>query len=108
MLDRAAVQQYRDRLSQLVAEIEEHQADGNEEAATHARVEQDWLVNELSAATGIGGRTRNFPDSTERARTAVGKAIRRVLRRVAEADPHIGRHLRESVRTGVLCSYRPT
>jgi hypothetical protein len=108
MLDRAALKQYRDRLRHLSAEMDEHMANGNEDAATRVQVEHDWLLSELSAATGIGGHTRNFPDSAERARTAVGKAIRRVLARINEADPHIGRHLRESIRTGAVCSYRPT
>jgi hypothetical protein len=38
---------------------------------------------------------------------AVGKAIRRALVRIAEADPVIGEHLRQTVRTGVRCSYWP-
>ena len=108
MLDRAAITQYRERLSELTAQIEEHLAHGNRDAADRARVEHDWLVGELSAATGIGGQTRNFPDGAERARTAVAKAVRRVLARITEADPEIGDHLRQSVRTGLVCSYRPT
>jgi hypothetical protein len=108
VLDRAALRQYRDRLTHLAAEMDEHMANGNVDAATQARVGHDWLLSELSAATGIGGHTRNFPDSAERARTAVGKAVRRVLARINEAAPHIGRHLRESIRTGAVCSYRPT
>jgi len=38
---------------------------------------------------------------------AVGKAIRRALTRIAEADPVIGQHLRQTVRTGTRCSYWP-
>jgi hypothetical protein len=38
---------------------------------------------------------------------AVGKAIRRALTRIAQADPVIGEHLRQAVRTGVRCSYWP-
>jgi hypothetical protein len=108
VLDGAAVMQYRERLHRLAADIEERQAEGDTEAAARAREERDWLLRELSAATGIGGRPRSFSDSAERARTAVGKAIRRALGRIGEADAHLGRHLRESVHTGVLCSYRPT
>jgi len=37
----------------------------------------------------------------------VGKAIRRALARVTEADAVIGEHLRQSVRTGVRSSYWP-
>jgi len=46
-------------------------------------------------------------DQGERARVAVGKAIRRSLARITEADPIIGDHLRQTVHTGVRCSYWP-
>ncbi|MEV4218044.1 hypothetical protein [Nonomuraea sp. NPDC049725] len=43
----------------------------------------------------------------ERARIAVGKAVRRALARIAEADPVIGVELRAAVRTGARCAYLP-
>ncbi len=61
----------------------------------------------MASATGLGGRTRSFPDQGERARVAVGKAIRRALLRIAETDPFIGEHLRQNVQTGARCSYWP-
>ena len=72
-----------------------------------AKAIQDWLVAQLSSAAGFGGRTRAFPDQPERARVAVGKAIRRALARITEADVVIGEHLRQTVHTGVRCSYWP-
>jgi hypothetical protein len=39
---------------------------------------------------------------------AVGKAIRRALGRVTEADAAIGEHLRQTVHTGARCSYWPS
>lgn len=90
VLDRAAVQQYRNRLDDL--------DDG---------AERDWLLAELAGATGLTGRSRQFVDSGERARLAVGKAIRRALTRLTEADAVIGEHLRRAVHTGKRCDYRP-
>jgi hypothetical protein len=55
----------------------------------------------------MGGRHRRFNGSAERARVAVGKAIRRALDRVSEADHTIGDELRATIQTGRLCSYRP-
>jgi hypothetical protein len=72
-----------------------------------ARAERDWLVAQLSSAVGLGGRTRAFPDQPERARVAVGKAIRRALVKITKADDVIGEHLRQTVHTGVRCSYWP-
>jgi hypothetical protein len=62
---------------------------------------------EIQAADLVAGRTRAFPDQPERARVAVGKAIRRALVKITEADAVIGEHLRQTVHTGVRCSYWP-
>ena len=92
VLDGEAISAYRDRLGQL----------GSEDQAEH-----DWLVAQLARATGLGGRTRSFPGQDERARVAVGKAVRRALAHVSAVDPVIGEHLSQTVRTGVRCSYWP-
>jgi hypothetical protein len=60
---------------------------------------------ELAAGTGLRGRTRRFSDNAERARIAVGKAIRRAVDRAGEADRLIGDHLHDSVHTGMHCVY---
>jgi hypothetical protein len=57
---------------------------------------------------GGGDPARRFTGSEERARIAVGKAIRRAIRRVAAADPVIGEELRATVQTGLRCCYRPS
>jgi tetratricopeptide (TPR) repeat protein len=105
VLDREAISVYRNRLKQLDADIDKAAA-GSDEAAS-ARTERGWLIAQLATASGLGGRTRSFPDSTERARVAVGKAIRRALVRISEADAVIGEHLHQAVHTGVRCSYWP-
>ena len=103
VLDHEAIAEYRSRLRRLDTEIDELEPDRTRQA----RAERDWLVAQLSSAAGFGGRTRAFPDQPERARVAVGKAIRRALARITEADSVIGEHLRQTVHTGVRCSYWP-
>ena len=103
VLDPEAIAEYRSRIKRLDTEIDELEPD----RARQARAERDWLVAQLSSAAGLGGRTRAFPDQPERARVAVGKAIRRALARITEADGVIGEHLRQTVHTGVRCSYWP-
>ena len=108
VLDPEAIAEYRNRLRQLDTELNETGIDELEPGRTsQARAERDWLVAQLSSAAGFGGRTRAFPDQPERARVAVGKAIRRALARITDADPVIGEHLRQTVHTGVRCSYWP-
>jgi hypothetical protein len=103
VLDHQAIAGYRSRLKLLDAEID--QLEPGE--AAHARAERDWVHAQLASAAGFAGRTRSFSDQEERARVAAGKAIRRALVRIAAADPVIGEHLHQAVRTGVHCSYWP-
>ncbi|MFF4195081.1 hypothetical protein [Nonomuraea sp. NPDC001831] len=107
VLDDLARETYRQRLTQLQADIDELEAMNDLERAAALRLEREWLVAELSAATGIGGRARPFTGTEERARIAVGKAIRRAISRVSSADQALGDELRATVHTGVRCSYRP-
>jgi hypothetical protein len=105
LLDRTAIQQYRRRLAQLDAD--EPAVAGGPQRASPARAERDWIIAELAAATGLGGRGRDFPDNAERARIAVSKAVRRAIDRIDAADPHIGGHLRGAIYTGARCAYWP-
>jgi hypothetical protein len=107
VLDRDAIGEYKKRLNRLEAEIDQQESADSVRAAS-ARAERDWLTAQLASAAGLGGRTRSFPDQPERARVAVGKAIRRALVRITEAHPTIGDHLSQAVRTGVRCSYWPS
>ncbi len=108
VLDQEAIAEYRNRLRRLDAQLNETGIDELQpDRARQARAERDWLVAQLSSAAGFGGRTRAFPDQPERARVAVGKAIRRALARIAETDAVIGEHLRQTVHTGIRCSYWP-
>ena len=107
LLDDTARRQYRGRLAELEADLAEYEAMNDQERATALRAERDWLITELTAATGLAGRQRRFADGEERARIAVGKAIRRVVQRISKADPIIGAELTVTVHTGVRCCYRP-
>lgn len=107
VLDREAFRQYRHRLSTLRTQAGEMEARNDASRAAQVRAESDWLIAELSRANGISGRSRRFTDDPERARIAVGKAIRRAITRIAEADTIIGENLRTRIRTGIRCSYWP-
>jgi hypothetical protein len=108
VLDEAARQAYRQRIAILQEEISQDEARGNLAQARNAKEERDWLIDELGVATGLSGRARTFATSDERARIAVGKAIRRALSRISAVDPILGAELRATVHTGHRCRYRPT
>lgn len=104
ILDRRARSEYRRRVAELRAELA---AAPSDPAAAVWRAEIEVLQRELSAAEGFGGRSRRFPSSAERARVNLTKSIRAAVARIAEANPRLGGHFEESIRTGACFSYRP-
>lgn len=106
-LDEEAIKAYRERLSSLQEEIDEYESANDLARTERIRAERDWLIEGLASATGLGGRVRNFTGNEERARISVGKAIRRAIQRIADADLMLGEELRVTVHTGRLCCYQP-
>ena len=65
------------------------------------------LVDELTAALGLGGRSRRGAGAAERARSTVTQRIRATIRRLDDVHPRLARHLDASIHTGTYCSYAP-
>jgi hypothetical protein len=107
MLDADAKTSYKRRLAELDDELREAQAWNDGTRVTRVRTEIEFLSAELSRAVGMGGRARRAGSATERARVAVTRRIRDVVRRVAEQAPELGRYLENTTKTGAYCSYRP-
>jgi tetratricopeptide (TPR) repeat protein len=107
LLDAEARASYRARLEELQSEIEEADRFGDPERAARHREEFEAIVEQLTAATGLGRRPRGMTTAAERARQSVTKAIKGALDRIDGADPLLGAELRYAVRTGMLCSYLP-
>jgi tetratricopeptide (TPR) repeat protein len=106
-LDAQAKAAYRKRLDELRAEVAEGEAWNDPERAARARMEMDFLADEIAAAVGLGGRDRKAGSAAERARVSVTRAIRTALARIADQHPALGKHLGATIRTGTYCSYTP-
>lgn len=96
--------EYRARLEELRAELQEAECFADLGRQERLRNEIEELTRELSwrfrrLARGEG--------PAERARKAVGKAIRTQAHRIAAVHPPLGRHLVSAVRTGTFCTYAP-
>jgi pimeloyl-ACP methyl ester carboxylesterase/class 3 adenylate cyclase len=107
ILDDQARHAYKQRIDELQADIDDADRRGDPEASVRPRAELDALVDQLTAAYGLGHRPRRTPDRIERARKTVTRRIRDAIRRIERAHPALGRHLQASIRTGVFCSYAP-
>jgi hypothetical protein len=91
----------------LDEELADAEAANDPERETRGRREREFLLGELSAAVGLGGRDRTSLDPAERARKAVTGRIREAISRIESAHAELGHHLRRSVRTGIFCVYDP-
>ena len=106
-LDARAKREYRERVTDLQADIDEAEAHADLERASRARAELDLLLDELRRAVGLGGRDRPTGSGAERARVNVARSLRRAIGAVEAEIPGLGAHLRVSVRTGRYCAYQP-
>ncbi|MGA9723242.1 MAG: hypothetical protein WBQ86_12365, partial [Candidatus Binatus sp.] len=107
VLDSRARDEYRRRLSELHAELEEAERNNDPGRAERTRDELDSLTDGLRSALGLGGRSRRFTTETERARATVTKSIRKSLERIQRSNHQLGAHLGTCIRTGSFCAYLP-
>jgi len=105
ILDSKAKADYRARLSELRADLDEAERMNDTGRAERVRRELEFVNDELSVAVGLSGRDRKLSDAAERARKRIGKAIRSALSGIREHDPSLAHHLTTSIRTGYYCAY---
>ena len=107
VIDQQARAAYRQRLTALDEDLAEAEQWNDTERASRLRAEKDFLVHELAAAAGLGGRPRRLGAESERARLNVTRAIRSAIARIRDRAPAAAAHLGQAVRTGTRCSYSP-
>jgi non-specific serine/threonine protein kinase len=107
LLDPQAKAEYRERLRELEAELQEAEEFNDPGRAEQARTEIEFLAQQLEAAVGLGGRDREAASDSERARVAVTLRIKEALKKIERSHPALGQHLNESIKTGRFCSYTP-
>ncbi|MEM7436696.1 MAG: hypothetical protein AAF436_16200, partial [Myxococcota bacterium] len=108
VLDDRARTEFRARLQSITEELEEARSFNDLGRTERLEAEQEAILGELAAATGLAGRSRKLKDPAERARKAVSARIRESIHRIGDAHPAAGEHFRNAVRTGVFCCYEPT
>jgi tetratricopeptide (TPR) repeat protein len=107
ILDGDAYAAYAIRVRKLTDDLVKAEYAGDLRRADSVRSEIAVLQEQLQLATGLGGRKRTFTGPSERARTAVRKAVVRALDQIEAADPVLGQSLRASITTGTECVYIP-
>jgi hypothetical protein len=105
VIDRAARDQYMARVKALQEELAEASAWNDRGRQERLEAELDAIADQLSSAYGLGGREKRTGSATERARTNVRRRLADAMKRIEDAAPALGRHLAQTIRTGVLCVY---
>ena len=103
--DHRARREYRARLDDLRAELEEAERFADIGRAERLRVERDQLVAQLARRFGARPAHRG---PAETARKAVTKVLRTQIGKLLDVHPALGRHLRDAVRMGTVCVYAPS
>jgi DNA-binding NarL/FixJ family response regulator len=107
ILDPAARKTIREHIGALEQELAEAKGWGDAERAERLEREIENVTRQLSAAVGLGGRSRAFTTAAERARVNITRSIKAALERIRANCPPLAEHLSETVRTGTYCSYLP-
>jgi hypothetical protein len=107
LLDARAKVAYQCHLADLREELAEARCFNDPARVAKAQAEIDLLMDELTAAMGIGRGDAKVTFVTERARLNVTKSVKTALRHISKHHPPLGQHLVTSIRTGTFCSYLP-
>ena len=107
VIDEQARQAYTQHIQDLEEDIAEAEEQNDLGRVVKLKKEYDQLVDHLTKALGAGGRKRKLNSAAERARAAVTMRIKKAVKRIASHHPSLGKHLNNSIRTGVFCSYVP-
>ncbi len=106
-LDAQAKLAYQRRLIEIEEDLVEAHRLNDIERAGQAEAERDFLLRELAAAVGLGGRGRRTGSASERARVSVTRALRQAIARIRQHHPTLAQHLDHAIRTGTFCAYCP-
>jgi TolB-like protein len=107
VLDDKARSGYKAPIRELQEELAEAEDSNDLGRSERAQAELDSLLEALSDALGLGGRSRRLGCMAERARTTVTWRIRYAIKKIETVHAPLGRHLRKAIRTGLFCCYQP-
>ena len=102
--DAHARRQYRARVEELRAELDEAEQLCDLGRAERIRAELEFLVSQLAQTFGSHARKQS---PAETARKAVTKVLRTQIDKLLATHAPLGEHLRDCVQTGTFCAYAP-
>ena len=107
LFDEKAKKSYQKRILHLQSAIQEAETLQHYAEVERLQTEYDQLLEHLSKASGLGGRTRKTNSSIDKARSAVTWRIRDAIKKIDSVHESLAKHLKHSIKTGIYCAYQP-
>ena len=107
LLDEKARKQYQKKIIDIQNELQEAEQRSDFARQEKLQAEYDRLIEHLSKALGLKGKSREAGSVVEKARSAVTWRIRNAIARIEQSHPCLGAHLSNAIKTGTVCSYHP-
>jgi hypothetical protein len=107
LIDEKAKKNYKIKLLSLQEDLSLAEVNNDYQQSAVLQKEYDDILEMLSNSVGLSGRTRKTNDPVEKVRSAVTWRIRNSIKKIASVHPALGKHLSNSIKTGLFCSYRP-
>jgi TolB-like protein len=107
VIDEKAKKNYKARLLSLQEDMSLAEVHNDYQRSAVLQKEYDDVLDMLSSSLGLNGRTRKSDDPIEKVRSAVTWRIRDSIKKITSVHPSLGKHLSNSIKTGIFCSYRP-
>ncbi|MDD3127233.1 MAG: hypothetical protein PHT27_06430 [Candidatus Izemoplasmatales bacterium] len=105
--DGKAVSEYRNRARELIQEIIEARDGGDIGRLEILQEEAFRLEKAVSESRGLKNRPRKAQSGRERIRKAFYSAYLRARKKIEDADPALGEHLKQAISGGLNPVYRP-
>lgn len=101
------IARFRDRYAELQAAKEEASERNDEGQLAAIEKELGQMATLLEPLFGFGGKSRKANDDVARIRKAIARVIGTSLDKIAESDPVLEQHLRNTIKTHTYMSYEP-
>ncbi len=105
--DEQARNEYLKKLNLIRAGLAEAEEKNDHERSEELQKQYDELIKLLSKTFDSRGRARKENDTADKTRSAVTWRIRSAISRIEKANPALGRHFSNTIKTGTYCQYSP-
>jgi 7-cyano-7-deazaguanine synthase in queuosine biosynthesis len=100
IIDAKAREQYRERISELLQDIDEARDTGNKEKEEELRDEMTVIACALNGSKARGGKPRTLGDKRKNVKDSFRIAVKRAIEKLSEYDSPLGQHLDSSIKFG--------